>query len=99
MFGSGRCLPPQLQYAVGKRSSGIPGSRSVGIILTGMGRDGAKMAGIKAAGGQTLAQDEASSVVFGMNRVAIENGDVDRILPLDEIAGAMMRLADKVPWP
>ncbi len=76
------------------------GSRSVGIILTGMGRDGAKgMAGIKAAGGQTLAQDEASSVVFGMNRVAIENGDVDRILPLDEIAGAMMRLADKVPWP
>jgi two-component system chemotaxis response regulator CheB len=71
------------------------GSKSVGIILTGMGSDGAKgLVQIKLEGGQTLAQDEGSSVVFGMNRVAIENGAVDRVLPLDEIADAMLVLAN-----
>ena len=70
--------------------------RAVGIVLTGMGSDGAKgLACIKAAGGRTLAQDEASSVIYGMNRVAIERGVVDRVLPLDEIAAAMVSLADE----
>jgi two-component system chemotaxis response regulator CheB len=70
------------------------GKRSVGVILTGMGSDGAKgLASIRAAGGTTLAQDEASSVIFGMNRVAIERGVVGRVLSLDEIAGAMVQLA------
>ena len=70
------------------------GKRSVGIILTGMGSDGARgLACIKAANGTTLAQDEASSVIYGMNRVAIEGGAVQRVLPLDEIAGAMAQLA------
>ena len=70
------------------------GKRSVGIILTGMGSDGAAgLACIKAAGGATWAQDEASSVIYGMNRVAIESGAARRVLPLDEIAGAMVQLA------
>ena len=70
------------------------GKRSVGIILTGMGSDGAKgLACIKAAGGTTLAQDAASSVIYGMNRVAIEGGAVQRVLPLDEIAATMVQLA------
>ena len=73
------------------------GKCSVGIILTGMGSDGARgLACIRAAGGTTLAQDEASSVIFGMNRVAIERGAVNRVLPLDEIAGAMVQLAGAV---
>jgi two-component system chemotaxis response regulator CheB len=69
------------------------GSRVCGVILTGMGRDGAD--GLKAihdAGGTTLVQDEATSAVFGMPRAAIELGAVDRVLPLEEIARALREL-------
>ena len=70
------------------------GKRSVGIILTGMGSDGARgLARVKAVGGTTWAQDEASSVVYGMNRVAIEGGAVQQVLALDDIAAAMVQLA------
>ena len=70
------------------------GKRSVGIILTGMGSDGARgLARVKAVGGTTWAQDEASSVVYGMNRVAIESGAVQQVLALDDIAAAMVQLA------
>lgn len=70
------------------------GKRAVGVILTGMGSDGAKgMAAIKAAGGATIAQDEASSVIYGMNRVAVEKGAAARVLGLDDIAPALCELA------
>lgn len=60
-------------------------------LLTGMGADGAAgMARIKAAGGFTIAQDEATSVVFGMPRMAIEAGVVDRVLPIGRIAAALL---------
>jgi two-component system chemotaxis response regulator CheB len=66
------------------------GSRSVGVVLTGMGEDGA--AGLQAIHrvlGATLAQDEESSVVFGMPRAAILRGAADQILPLERIAEAI----------
>lgn len=70
------------------------GRQSVGIILTGMSSDGAQGIGrIRQMGGTTLAQDEASSVVFGMNKVAIDAGDVQKILSPDAIAHEMGRLA------
>lgn len=60
-------------------------------ILTGMGSDGATgMCKVKAAGGHTLAQDEASCVVFGMPKTAIEAGGVDRVAPLSAIAERIM---------
>lgn len=72
----------------------VYGRQSVGIILTGMGRDGALgIEKIRQAGGTTLAQDESSSVIFGMNKVAIDRGGVQQILPLGEIPQAMRRLA------
>jgi two-component system chemotaxis response regulator CheB len=67
------------------------GGNSVGVILTGMGGDGAKgMLAMKQAGAYTIAQDEASCVVFGMPKEAIKLGGVDKILPLTDIPGAVL---------
>jgi two-component system chemotaxis response regulator CheB len=66
-------------------------SGATAAVLTGMGSDGAAgLRRIKAAGGYTLAQDEASCVVFGMPRTAIETGCVDRVGPPAEMAELMM---------
>jgi two-component system chemotaxis response regulator CheB len=70
------------------------GARTIGIILTGMGKDGAKgIADIRSKGGLTLAQNEATSVIYGMNRVAIEAGNVSQVLTLEAIAQRMIELA------
>jgi two-component system, chemotaxis family, protein-glutamate methylesterase/glutaminase len=67
------------------------GANAVGVILTGMGGDGAKeLLAMKQAGAFTIAQDEASCVVFGMPKEAIKLGGVDKVLPLNEIAGAIV---------
>jgi two-component system chemotaxis response regulator CheB len=67
------------------------GSNAVGIIMTGMGRDGAEgLKRIRQAGGHTIAQDEGTSVVYGMNRVAVELGAVNEIVPLAEIVPRMV---------
>lgn len=67
------------------------GANAVGVLLTGMGGDGAKeMLTMKQAGAFTIAQDEASCVVFGMPKEAIRLGGVDKILPLDDIPGAIL---------
>lgn len=64
-----------------------------GVILTGMGRDGAAgLLEMRNAGGSTLGQDEASSVVYGMPRVAHEIGAVQRQLPLSRMANAILEL-------
>ncbi len=63
----------------------------VGVILTGMGHDGANgMAAIKRQGGHTIAEDRTTCVVFGMPKSAIETGMVDLVLPLDQIPGAII---------
>ncbi len=67
------------------------GVNSVGVILTGMGNDGAAgMLEMKQAGAYNFAQDEASCVVFGMPKEAIKAGGVDKILPLNDIPSAIL---------
>jgi two-component system chemotaxis response regulator CheB len=68
------------------------GKNCLGIIMTGMGDDGARgMVELKEAGAATIAQDEKSCIVFGMPNEALKRGAVDTVLPLDEIAGAVIR--------
>ena len=67
------------------------GQNAIGVILTGMGADGAKgMLAMHTEGAHTIAQDEKSSVIFGMPREAIGLGGVDEVLPLTHIAGAIL---------
>ncbi|THB62965.1 MAG: chemotaxis response regulator protein-glutamate methylesterase, partial [Desulfovibrio sp.] len=69
------------------------GKNAVGVIMTGMGDDGATgMLEMKEAGAETIAQDEATSVVYGMPQEAVKLGGVDKILPLTGIAGAVLRM-------
>ena len=70
------------------------GKNALGIIMTGMGDDGARgMLEMKEAGAATVAQDERTCIVFGMPQVAIKLGAVDRILPLEGLAGAVAGFA------
>lgn len=69
------------------------GKNAVGIILTGMGDDGAKgMKEMFDAGAYNIAQDEDSCIVFGMPKEAIDAGGVSKILPLDKIAGEIIKI-------
>ena len=73
------------------------GANAVGVILTGMGGDGSReMLTMKRAGAFTIAQDEASCVVFGMPKEAIKLGGVDKILPLSEIPAAIVAYVSKL---
>jgi two-component system chemotaxis response regulator CheB len=70
------------------------GNRAMGVIMTGMGRDGARELGsIYSEGGLTLGQDEASSVVYGMPKVAFELGHVMEQVPLSKMAEKICQLA------
>ena len=64
------------------------GRNAVGIIMTGMGRDGAEgLLEMKQAGAKTIAQDEKTSVVYGMPKEAVELNAADKTLPLSDMAG------------
>ncbi|HSR35603.1 MAG TPA: chemotaxis response regulator protein-glutamate methylesterase [Desulfurivibrionaceae bacterium] len=72
------------------------GANAVGVILTGMGKDGAQgMLKMKEAGAKTIAQDEASCVVFGMPKEAIEAGGVDQVVSLKNIPAAILKMVEE----
>lgn len=69
------------------------GAQSIGIVLTGAGRDGAMgLAALKAAGGRTIAQDRSTSIVYGMPKAAVDLGVVDSVAPLERVADLVNRL-------
>jgi two-component system chemotaxis response regulator CheB len=72
------------------------GRNSIGVIMTGMGDDGARgMLEMKEAGAFTMAQDEKSCIVFGMPNEALKRGAVDMVIPLDAIAAAVVKMANQ----
>jgi len=73
------------------------GRNAIGVLLTGMGKDGSR--GLKEmldGGSRTIAQDEASSVVWGMPGEAVALGATEHVLPLESIAGTIVELADSM---
>ncbi len=67
-------------------------AETVGVILTGMGHDGANgVASLKKKGGHIIAEDRSTCVVYGMPKAAVETGAVDEVLPLEQIPGAIVR--------
>ncbi|MCP2044503.1 two-component system chemotaxis response regulator CheB [Pontibacter sp. HSC-36F09] len=84
-------LPSVDQLMMAVAQSGV--RRVIGVILTGMGKDGTTgvMAISQREGGHVIAQDEASSAIFGMAKSAIESGNTDKVLPLSEIGQYLNR--------
>ena len=72
------------------------GRNAVGVLMTGMGHDGAEgMKEMKEGGAATIAQDEATCVVYGMPREAVALGVVDQVKPIGQIAGTILELAEE----
>jgi len=72
-------------------ASEVYGDRMIGCILTGMGKDGTEgLKKVKSKGGLTLAQDENTSVVYGMPKSAFDSGATDRLVPLDQMGGYLV---------
>jgi two-component system chemotaxis response regulator CheB len=68
------------------------GRKSLGVLLTGMGNDGAKgMKAIKEAGGRTLAESEETCIIYGMPKSAVEEGAVDKVVPLHRMAAEILK--------
>lgn len=83
---------PSITFTM-KRAAEIYGSRTAGVLLTGMGDDGVEgMAAIRKTGGHTIAEAEESAIVFGMPRVAAEKGAAEFVLPLGQIAPALAKI-------
>jgi two-component system chemotaxis response regulator CheB len=81
-------------------AASVLGANAVGVILTGMGDDGARgLLAMRQAGARTIAQDEASCVVFGMPRAAIELGAAEQVVPLARIAQTVALMASGEPGP
>ena len=72
--------------------------RTVGVVLTGMGVDGTEGAGaIRDMGGYVVAQDEASSVIYGMPRSIVENDLAHQVVPLRKVAETITELVEQLP--
>lgn len=83
---------PSIDYAM-ESAAGVYGEGTLGVLLTGIGSDGAKgLKAIKDAGGNTIAEDQSTCVVFGMPKAAIELKCVDEVVPLPQIAQAILRM-------
>jgi two-component system chemotaxis response regulator CheB len=79
-----------------RSTSRYAGSNAIGVIMTGMGDDGARgLLEMKEAGAKTIAQDKNTCVVFGMPQEAIKRGAADHILPIDQIAYQVMKLSSQ----
>lgn len=71
----------------------VYGTNTIGVLLTGMGHDGAKgMCSIKRSGGKTIAQNKETCVIFGMSKSAIENGCVNKVVPVSSIPEVIMNM-------
>jgi two-component system chemotaxis response regulator CheB len=87
------CCRPSVDVLFSSLARSLLAPSTVAVLLTGMGRDGADgMAELRARGGYNIAQDEASSAVFGMPRAAIALGAVDQTLPLGDIPAVLGQL-------
>jgi two-component system chemotaxis response regulator CheB len=63
------------------------GARALGVIMTGMGKDGAEgLRELRERGGRVIAQDQGTSVIYGMNKEVVQNGDANEVVPVDRIA-------------
>jgi len=83
---------PSIDYAM-ESAARAYGQGTLGVLLTGMGSDGARgLKAIKEAGGTTIAEAQSTSVVFGMPKAAIETGCVDEIVPLPQIAQSILKM-------
>jgi len=83
---------PSVDYAMESAAKAY-GQSTLGVLLTGLGSDGAKgLKAIKEAGGNTIAEDQSTCVVFGMPKAAIELGCVDEIVPLPQIAQTILKM-------
>ena len=92
---SGHCPSVDVLFQSVARSAKDKG---LGVILTGMGRDGAQgLLAMREAGARTLGQDEATSVVYGMPKAAYELGAVERQLPLERMGPALRQLTNRQP--
>jgi two-component system chemotaxis response regulator CheB len=90
---------PSVDYLFRSAALNFPG-RSIAVVLTGMGADGALgLRLLRREGCFSIAQDEATSVVFGMPREAIATGAIDQVLPLTNIAGAISRAVREAVTP
>lgn len=76
------------------------GRGAIGVILTGMGRDGCDgLCTVRASGGRVIAQDETTSLIFGMPRAVIDAGVADEVLPVHAIAGRLVAMASRTGGP
>lgn len=90
-------LRPSINIAL-QSAAEVFGANTLGVILTGMGSDGTRGARlVKSAGGDIIAQDKASSVIYGMPRAVADSGLADKVLPLQSIAAEIVRLCRAAP--